>query len=79
MSSLDLPIPALPPHNDKAVVTELEGVLQSSDIQVDGDVHIEGTKEEKKLVRKIDLYLMPAIWVLYVFSYVVPMFPLPMY
>lgn len=37
------------------------------------DVHtpvfIEGTDEEKKLVRKIDLFLMPTIWVLYCFSY----------
>ena len=30
---------------------------------------IEGTDEEKKLVRKIDLFLMPTIWVLYCFSY----------
>jgi hypothetical protein len=29
----------------------------------------EGTDEEKKLVRKIDLFLMPTIWVLYCFSY----------
>lgn len=31
----------------------------------------EKTKEEKNLVRKIDLYLMPTIWVLYCFSYMV--------
>jgi hypothetical protein len=31
----------------------------------------EKTKEEKKLVRKIDMYLMPTIWVLYCFSYMV--------
>jgi hypothetical protein len=31
----------------------------------------EKTEEEKKLVRKIDLYLMPTIWVLYCFSYMV--------
>lgn len=28
-------------------------------------------EEERKLVRKIDLYLMPAIFVLYLFSFVV--------
>jgi hypothetical protein len=28
-------------------------------------------KAEKKLVRKIDLYLMPSVFVLYLFSYVV--------
>jgi len=31
----------------------------------------EKTAEEKKLVRKVDLYLMPTIWVLYCFSYMV--------
>ncbi|KAF2249399.1 MFS general substrate transporter [Trematosphaeria pertusa] len=30
---------------------------------------VENTEEEKKLVRKIDLFLMPTIWVLYCFSY----------
>ncbi|KAF2812537.1 pantothenate transporter liz1 [Mytilinidion resinicola] len=34
-------------------------------------VFIEKTDEEKKLVRKIDFFLMPTIWVLYVFSYMV--------
>ncbi|KAF2106146.1 major facilitator superfamily domain-containing protein [Lophiotrema nucula] len=32
-------------------------------------VFAENTDEEKKLVRKIDLFLMPTIWVLYLFSY----------
>jgi hypothetical protein len=31
----------------------------------------EKTEEERKLVRKIDWYLMPTIWVLYCFSYMV--------
>lgn len=31
----------------------------------------EKTEEEKKLVRKVDLYLMPTIWVLYCLSYMV--------
>lgn len=31
----------------------------------------EKTEEEKRLVRKIDWYLMPTIWVLYCFSYMV--------
>lgn len=34
-------------------------------------VFIEKTDEEKRLVRKIDLFLMPTIWVLYCFSYMV--------
>lgn len=35
----------------------------------DASEFIEGTEEEKKLIRKIDLFLMPTIWVLYCFSY----------
>lgn len=32
---------------------------------------VEDTPEEKKLVRKIDMWLMPSIWILYMFSYMV--------
>ena len=41
---------------------------------IDGDdsaAFVEGTDAEKKLVRKIDLYLMSTIWILYLFSYMV--------
>ncbi|KAL4807942.1 major facilitator superfamily domain-containing protein [Aspergillus unguis] len=31
--------------------------------------YVPGTEEEKKLVRKIDLYLLPCIWVMYLMSY----------
>lgn len=31
----------------------------------------EKTEAERKLVRKIDMYLMPTIWILYCFSYMV--------
>ena len=34
-----------------------------------GDVESYTPEEEKKLVRRIDLLLMPAIWVMYLFSY----------
>jgi hypothetical protein len=39
----------------------------------------EKTDAEKKLVRKIDLYLMPTIWILYCFSYMVQSMPLLFY
>lgn len=32
---------------------------------------VENTPEERKLLWKIDLYLMPTIWCLYLFSYMV--------
>ncbi|BCS20356.1 uncharacterized protein APUU_20788A [Aspergillus puulaauensis] len=31
--------------------------------------YVPGTDEEKKLVRKIDLYLLPCIWIMYLLSY----------
>ncbi|KAL4966096.1 major facilitator superfamily domain-containing protein [Aspergillus stella-maris] len=31
--------------------------------------YVPGTEEEKRLVRKIDLYLLPCIWIMYLLSY----------
>lgn len=31
--------------------------------------YVEGTPEEKKLVRKIDYHLIPILWAMYVFNY----------
>lgn len=31
--------------------------------------YVEGTPEEKKLVRKIDMHLIPILWAMYVFNY----------
>lgn len=33
------------------------------------DGYIPDTEEERKLVRKIDLYLLPTIWLMYLLSY----------
>ena len=33
------------------------------------DGYVPGTDEEKRLVRKIDLYLLPTIWLMYLLSY----------
>jgi hypothetical protein len=38
---------------------------------IDEATFVENTDEEKKLVRKIDTFLMPTIWILYCFSYMV--------
>lgn len=47
----------------------------SDDLKAD-DFHDENVEEidpiaEKKLIRKIDLHLMPSVFILYLFSYVV--------
>jgi hypothetical protein len=52
-------------HNEKAISAE------DPDSKLVASPFEEKTEEEKKLVRKIDLYLMPTIWVLYCFSYMV--------
>lgn len=50
---------------------------EDPDFKLVGAPFEEKTEEEKKLVRKIDMYLMPTIWVLYCFSYMVrPVFSL---
>lgn len=42
----------------------------SPDLQPDDAiVYIEKTEEEKRLVRKIDLFLLPCIWIVYLLSY----------
>jgi len=32
--------------------------------------YVPGTAEERKLVRKIDLFLMPTLWIMYILNYV---------
>lgn len=34
------------------------------------DGYVPGTEEEKRLVRKIDLHLMPILWVMYILNYI---------
>lgn len=38
---------------------------------LDVDDYVPDTEEERKLVRKIDLFLLPAIWGMYLLSYMV--------
>lgn len=33
------------------------------------DSYVPDTEEERKLVRKIDLFLLPSIWLMYLLSY----------
>ncbi|KXJ89538.1 major facilitator superfamily domain-containing protein [Microdochium bolleyi] len=46
---------------DVKAVKQREGSL--------GAVYVPNTEEEKRLVRKIDLYLLPCIWIMYLMSY----------
>lgn len=54
--------------------TEVEYGDRTSVDQKTGDMaangYVPGTDEEKRLVRKIDMYLLPTIWLMYLLSYV---------
>jgi hypothetical protein len=58
-----------------AVLSEQKSI-DDSDVKIVAAPFEEKTDEEKKLVRKVDLYLMPTIWVLYCMSYMVRKAPL---
>jgi hypothetical protein len=42
--------------------------FETADVASIGD-YVPGTPEEKKLVRKIDLYILPMMWFMYLMSY----------
>ena len=39
------------------------------DVEIDPAIDPEYRKKEKKLVRKLDMTLMPMVWILYFFNY----------
>lgn len=46
--------------------------IEKPDLKIDqgpDDGYISDTEEERKLVRKIDLMLLPTIWLMYLLSY----------
>lgn len=59
-----------------ATMDEKQDIV-TNEVHEEGNIKIantpfeEKTEAERKLVRKIDLYLMPTIWILYCFSYMV--------
>ncbi|OAL31306.1 hypothetical protein AYO20_08216 [Fonsecaea nubica] len=46
-----------------------ELALQDSPNEADDLEYVEGTPEEKKLLRKIDVRLIPILWAMYIFNY----------
>lgn len=53
-------------HDDGANV---DMAKNQEDVAIDD--YVPDSEEEKRLVRKIDLYLLPAIWGMYLLSYMV--------
>jgi hypothetical protein len=48
-------------HEQVGISQELSDALSS---------YTPGSPEEKKLVKKIDLFLMPILWIMYILNYV---------
>lgn len=63
-------ITTMDPKQD-AVQHEIAASNEDPELKLVAVPFEEKTEEEKRLVRKIDWYLMPTIWVLYCFSYMV--------
>jgi hypothetical protein len=58
--------------HDKTGTEHIDDVEAIEDKQHEAvTTFVEDTEEEKKLLRKIDAWLMPTIWILYCFSYMV--------
>jgi hypothetical protein len=53
-------------------VEDYKGFEETGTKEADQDVVFEeNTEAERKLVRKIDLFLLPCIWIVYLLSYMV--------
>lgn len=59
------------PDGPKAWAEAVDNIATMDHKDVEEAAFMEKTDEEKKLVRKIDIFLMPTIWILYCFSYMV--------
>jgi glycosyltransferase involved in cell wall biosynthesis len=54
-------------HEAAAEVEEVDRLKSLNNVDVSG--YVPDTEEERKLVRKIDFYLLPTIWLMYLLSY----------
>lgn len=59
------------PHDKPSIDQEDEAHLEAAKLQDEVVDYVPDTEEERKLVRKIDLFLLPAIWGMYLLSYMV--------
>ncbi|KAF4466485.1 allantoate permease [Fusarium albosuccineum] len=54
---------------DKMSIEHADDAIDVKDSSSGTDAYTPGTEEEKKLVRKIDLYILPMMWIMYLLSY----------
>ncbi|EXK43693.1 hypothetical protein FOMG_02626 [Fusarium oxysporum f. sp. melonis 26406] len=54
---------------DKQSFEHDDNIIDPKEESMAHDEYVPGTEEEKKLVRKIDLFILPMMWVMYLLSY----------
>ncbi|CAI0650524.1 unnamed protein product, partial [Colletotrichum noveboracense] len=63
-------------EHDRKQSVEMKEDKNAVTVDADGELaealrnYVPGTQEEKALVRKIDFYLMPILWIMYILNYV---------
>lgn len=56
-------------HEKQEYLEHDDFVAKGNDTSTQMDDYVPGTEAEKKLVRKIDLFLLPMMWIMYLLSY----------
>lgn len=54
---------------DKQSFEHDDNIIDPKEESMAHDDYVPGTEEEKKLVRKIDLFILPMMWLMYLLSY----------
>lgn len=65
------PVDTNPARSDIIGETELKAVLSDHDLDLENALQnfVPDTDAEKRLVRKLDAYMMPTLWVMYILAY----------
>ena len=56
-------------HNEKLSLEDKIGIHKALELEQDPTLDPEWRRKEKKLVRRLDMTLMPTVWILYLFNY----------
>ncbi len=57
-------------HIEATNIPGLHDGLEKREIEAAASEYVPGSIEEKRLVRKIDIHLLPMLWVMYILNYV---------
>jgi hypothetical protein len=63
------PLPGIMDKVDKQSFEHDDNIIDPKEESMAHDGYVPGTEEEKKLVRKIDLFILPMMWLMYLLSY----------